>query len=303
MKKKILTISLITIFSILLWIFVSLSSDYFASVDAKIKFTNIPDGYLVTNVSSEQISFSLKGQGWLLAQITFGRNPVFEIDVNNKVGEQSILIRNYISKNSWLTSSLEITEITPSLLTFEVEKKYSKVVPINPVIKLAPKEGFGLVTNIEMMPDSVKLVGTEEDLSKIKFAETIYAEFLDVDSPIESELQLKNIKNVQFIPASTKIRIDVQKIVDKTVNNILVNTLNVPRGRTLELIPSMVQVVVRGGLKQLAKIESKDFSAYVDFKEAIADTLGVIQPHIKAPEYIEVLSIKPNKLKYYIKNY
>ena len=263
MKKKILTISLITFFSILLWIFVSLSNEYFASVDAKVKFINVPDGYLIT-----------------------------------KVGEQTILIRNYISKNSWLNSALQITEITPSVLSFQVARKYSKVVPINPIIKLAPKDGFGLVTNIEMEPDSVKLVGTEEDLKHINFVETIYSEFLDVDSPIESDVRLKKIKNVQLFPSETKIKIDVQKIVDKTVK-----TINVPRGRTLELIPTSVQVVVRGGLKQLAKIGSKDFYAYVDFKQAIKDTLGVIQPNINAPEYIEVLSVKPNKLKYYIKNY
>lgn len=280
-----------------------MSDEYFTTLTLPIKFINIPEGYLITDLSSKELSISLKGHGWMLAQITFGRDPVFEIDAKNQIGDQSVLIRNYISQNSWLTSSLQITEISPNILSFKIEKEYYKIVPVSPELEIIPKSGFGLVREVTLDPDSVKLVGPEKILKRIESVATEFGHYVAVDSPIDEEIGLVRINDILISPDKVRLKIEIQKIADKSVENVLVKTVNVPRGRKLEIFPTGVQVVLRGGINELASVKNSDIEAFVDFKQALTDTLGVIQPTVIVPKYLEVLSVKPNKLKYFIKNY
>ncbi len=303
MKKKILTISLVSVFSIILWIFVSLSNEYFTTINLQLKFVDIPKGYMITEKSSEGITLSLKGQGWLLAQITFGRDPKFEINVKNKKGKQSELVRNSLPLNSWLSSSLQITEISPNILTFNIEKLYEKKVKVNPDVSLAPKEGFGIVSNVEIEPDSVLMRGPKNKLEGLKFVTTENTSFTNLDTDLMSDIRISKINDIQIIPGIVKVTANVQKIVDKHIDGVVVSKRNVPRNQQLEIIPTSIQVVLRGGINKLAAVKSTDITAYVDFMQALKDTLGAIKPVVKSIEFTEVLSIKPNRLKYIIKKY
>ena len=73
MKRKIITISLIVSFSILLWVFVSFSGEFSITLNLPTQVIDIPENYSVSSMSADEVSISLKGQGWQLAQHTLGQ--------------------------------------------------------------------------------------------------------------------------------------------------------------------------------------------------------------------------------------
>ena len=66
MKPNIVTIILSTIFSVVLWIFVSFSDDYSTNITVPIEFSNFRDEYTIQYQSSEEASITLQGKGWAL---------------------------------------------------------------------------------------------------------------------------------------------------------------------------------------------------------------------------------------------
>ena len=68
MKKKVISISLIALFSIGMWISVALSEDYIITVKVPVEFVDLPDNYSVAVASVAEVFLQIKGRGWELAK-------------------------------------------------------------------------------------------------------------------------------------------------------------------------------------------------------------------------------------------
>ena len=130
-QPKLLTILLASLFSVILWVFVSFSTDYTTTFRIPIEFTNIKEGNSLLSQSSSEIGVTVSGQGWSLAQIAFGRENKFKISTNENVGLQRYNVRDAISENEWLISSIQVLLVSPLNLSYSVERLNYKIVPIN----------------------------------------------------------------------------------------------------------------------------------------------------------------------------
>ena len=303
MKKKFTPLFLIFLFSVLLWVYVSFSGEYTINLKLPIEIKNIPEGYAVSSYSAEFVSLSLKGRGWQLAQHTVGRNPKFYVYCKGNKKHQSVSIRNEIENNPWISSTLQIVETSPQIFEFTIEEIKSKRVEIIPVISMVFKPGYGLVSDIEVEPDSVVIIGPESRVEQVDLVKTELKIFENLDRSVEEILKLEKIDFVKFNVDECKVKFDVQKIVDKNFDNVIVETKNVPPSQKLVLTPGRIKVVLRGGIKILTQIKDEDIKAFVEFKQALRDTLGAIQPTVIVPEKTVLIDVKPPRLDYIIKKY
>ncbi len=303
MKRKILTISLIISFSVLLWIFVSFSGEFSITLNLPVKVVDIPTDYSISSVSASNVSISLKGQGWQLAQHTMGRDPKFFIPSPKVVGENEISARNVLGLNSWLSTSLQLAEISPEKIKVKVEKTISKKVAIIPVVALSFKSGYGLVSPVKIEPDSVEIKGPESIVDDITIINTKTKALSNIENSESLNLDLDKRKFVSISADECKVSFDVQKIVDKTFDDLILETRNMPSRYELMLSPQKVSVVLRGGISQLSKMNNDDLKAFVKFEQAINDTVGSIEPIIEIPEFTSIVDVNPNRLEYIIKKY
>jgi YbbR domain-containing protein len=303
MKKKLITISFISLFSVILWVFVSFSGEFSINLKLPIEIINIPDGYAMSSLSAKEVSLSLKGQGWQLAQHTLGRNPKFLAASTGKPGIHSITTRNSLDNNEWLSSSLQIAEINPEKIDIEIESIVTKKVPINPIMTISYKPGYGLVSPIETNPDSIIVTGPKSLIGQINYVTTKNINFESVEKNVNSKIEFVPIEFIKLNRYDCNVVFQVQKIVDKTFDNLHVEARNVPGYYDLVLSPSRIKVVLRGGLNILSKIKEEDIQPYVMFRQALSDTLGAIEPFIDIPEFTTIIDKKPRRLDYIIKKY
>lgn len=99
------------------------------------------------------------------------------------------------------------------------------------------------------------------------------------------------------------VNLDVQKIVDKTFNNIYVKVNDVPRDRDVVLLPNRIDVGVRGGIDVLGRLDTTQFKAYVNYRDVVEDTIGSVAPHVGIPNHTTLIFIKPERLRYIIKKF
>lgn len=73
------------------------------------------------------------------------------------------------------------------------------------------------------------------------------------------------------------------------------------KNQILVLFPSKIDVVVRGGIDQLSKLNNAEIRPYIYFSQAYNDTLGSVQPKIDLPKFVSLVDLKPSNLEYIIK--
>ncbi|MBU1096625.1 MAG: hypothetical protein CVV23_14290 [Ignavibacteriae bacterium HGW-Ignavibacteriae-2] len=302
MKYKLITIISITIFSAMLWVFVSFAGDYSTTLKIPIKFEGVPEGYSINQLSAKEVTINVKGQGWQLAQLTFGVTNSLTINIEDK--KQNVInVRKAIEQNSWATSNLQVNLVEPENISYTLEKINYKTVRINPIILLDFKPGYGRVSEIKLNPDTLLISGPRSLIKNIDFVNTQELYLEDLEKNVSVELLLAKLDNTYFSTEKISVEFEVQKIVDKTFENIPVVRKGVPSSRELFLYPEKVNVILRGGIKMLGTLEASQIKLSIDYSQALEDTVGTIEPSIQIPEYTTIIDIRPKRLDYIIKQY
>ena len=303
MKRKILTIIPIFIFSTMLWAFISLSQDHFTTATFKVKIIDAPKGYSVAFVSNEYVTLNVKGKGWLLTQISDTENKFFYVSADSDSGTIRKDLRSELSKNHLISSSLEITEVNPTNLTFTIEKTISKTVPVVLNVRFRFQENFGRVSEFTIEPDNIKVSGPVSLIKKLKQAETAPEIYTDIDKNFSEKIPILKNPYLNYENDYALVSFEAQRLVERKFADIPVAAVGTPPNRKLQLFPDKVDLLIKGGIDVLAQLDKKKLLPYVYFSQAINDTLGYVQPSIDLPQFMRLIDITPDKLKYIIKQY
>lgn len=290
------------IFSIILWISISLSNDYYATVNVPVKLINLPRGYSTASMIPETISVKLKGKGWKLLGVNLTAKSEYNISVEDS-GKVSVNLFNYLAENQWLTTDIDVIDISPDSLTFLIEKDYMKKVEIISNLNLNFKPGYGLATPLIVFPDSTTIYGPGSVVKNLSTVFTIRKKFVDLDNQTVDYVSLENLPGVIYKDREVKVTMNVQKIVDKVFDNVLVRIIDLPVDRDVVLLPNRISVSVKAGIDILGKMEKDDIKAYINYKDVVLDTLGSVNPKIELPLNTGLEYIKPERLRYIIKKF
>lgn len=301
MKYKAISIITIFIFSVLVWVFVSFSYEYSMHVSVPVVIKNLSKNSQVSLIKPSKINVLLKGKGWQLIQYSFGNVQNYVIDVQKSHNITKLVTKKYLSNNDWLTSNVEVISIDPEIIKIKVEKEYSKKVKIYPDINPIFKEGYGLVSEIICNPDSVLIFGPWSKTILIDQIKTEKTKLDNVESSQSLILKLLKPEYISLEKEETEVTFSVDRIVDKRFDNVEIQKINVPANHELILYPSRIAVVLKGGIQKLANLKSEDIHAVIDYNQAVADSVGALEPTINIEKYFKIIDIIPNKIKYIIK--
>jgi len=303
MRKNIHIIILSLLFSIVLWVSITLSNDYYTTYNFSLKLVDFPKGYSSGVEIPKDVSVRLKGQGWKLFTLNLGSRSDYKVSVGKGRGKKVLNLTTFLGENQWLSSDVEVINIQPKTININVERTRTKKLKIIPQIKLSFKQGYGLATKIKISPDTVKVTGPRSVMRKLNSILTNEFVLNEIDQSIQTNIKLMDIQGVTYSPNKIKITLDVQKIVEKNIKELSVEVLNVPKNREVVLLPNKITISVRGGIDVLGKLTNDQFKASVNYRDIIYDTLGSIQPKIILPENTTLLFTQPERVQYVIKKY
>ena len=93
----------------------------------------------------------------------------------------------------------------------------------------------------------------------------------------------------------------VEPFAERSISGLAVEVSSLPADRDVIFIPPRLEIVVRGGIRRLANAAPTDFVASVDYERLLSDTSGQIEPTVQAPSGIQVVSRRPERLQYVIR--
>ena len=281
----------------------SLSNVFVTTIKVPINITDLPKNYSLGNSSFTEVYIQVKGKGWDLAKLMLEPEVNFDISAHRRTGHRKNDLSDLIQANTWLTSSFQVLEISPSQIEYDIEKVGSKTVKLIKNFKLDFKPGYGPSSKIKIDPDMVEISGPANLLRNTDSIKTEFKEIPDVSENVKFNLKIEAPEGITVSTKICTIELEVQKIVDKTFENIVVETRNVPPSKDLILFPGKINVVLRGGINKLGRLTNDSIKAYVDYWSALREEKGTIEPVIELPQFTTHVSTIPNKLEYIIKQY
>lgn len=303
MKKNIHIIIISVFFSFILWGSISLSTDYYITIDVPVKVINYPPNYSSGTRLPEKISAKIRGNGWKLISLNLSRDLEYHVSAGNDTGKKYINLYNSLADNPWLASDMEVLDLNPDTLSIYIERVTEKVVRIHPDIDLNFKSGYGLASDIRLVPESTRVTGPAGLLRNLDFIRTERVEFSELDSRTFRQVKLGEMPGTVYSVKTATLDLDVQKIVDKNFDNLPVSILDIPADREVVLLPNRVTIGVRGGINIIGKLTDENFRVYIYYRDVVLDSLGSVIPYIETPGNTSLVFVKPERLRYIIKKF
>lgn len=303
MNKKIYIIIISVLFSVIVWVGIALSDEYYSIYKLPIVIIDLPAGYTVGNDLPKTITVRLKADGWKLMSVELGSSKNFFVSVKGDSGMVSANLIANVENNPWLASGINILDVNPKNIRIIVEPLVEKKLKVVPQLNLDFKDGYNLATKVSIKPDSVLIKGPKSLIKIMDEFKTKEIVLKNLDQKINLKSELESLRGFETFPKFVEVTLDVQRIVENTVADIPVNVINQPANVEIVLIPNTIDCTFRGGVNILGKITIDSIFASVDYYKVINDTLGFIKPDLQLPADITLLSVKPDRLKYVIKKY
>jgi YbbR domain-containing protein len=278
-------------FAILLWMFVVGEKRSEVSLSVPLELTRVPQDMVIVSRVPEDIRIRLNGPRTLLATVNPQQIAV-SLDLDGV--QPGISAFEILPSRFNLPRGIEVTYISPSVITLEADLKVRKTVPVKPRIKGTPAEGYE-VAEVRAEPPQLEVEGAERAVKQLKEAPT---EVVDVSGlqgsvtrPVELALPDPSLRPVDRKP----VRIEVVIRELKAEREFLAVPVGVPT-QGWRIQPPTVDVKVSGSVRAISSLGADAVKAAVEPMGA-ATVPGNLQVTVTAPPGIQVVSVTPDRVR------
>ena len=304
MKNKNLHIAIFsTLFAVALWLSITMGYEYQTAVSVPLVLENIKPNRSLAKAVPPAVSVKVHASGWQLVGLYFVPDVRYVLDLSDISNRFSFVTSKDIMERLKLPQGIHTVDIKPDTIVVVLDDKIKKTVPVEPVVTMTFREGYGVVGDITSIPDSITLTGAKDLLDKIDRWQTDPLIFPNLKSDVNTRVGVSDTMSygITPFPAAVAVQIDIQPIAEKSFKGIPVEVNQVPGNRVVVLIPPKIDIIVRGGIEQVAAVEQKDFSSYIDYKSILLDTTGSITPVVTTPKDIKIVRQDPERLQYVVR--
>lgn len=303
MRKNIFIIVNTLIFSVLLWVYVNLNLTYSYELTVPLSVRSAKSQG-VSNEIPSTLDVTIKAKGWDLIKLKLAKNYEYYLDLTQYKNDAKIDLMQSVNAALNFPPEVYVQSINPGYIDVSFDNIITKLVKVKNNTSVIPREGFTVIGNVLMKPDSVKLTGASSLLSKVKFVQTEFVVFKDVSSDISRDVKLLDSlgNQIKVNPLEINVSYRVELSAEKTFDDIDVNVFGVPADKDVLIIPPKISITLRGGVEQLAKLTGKDLSVGIYYNKIESDEEGEVEPTIEISDIFSLIKIQPERFKYIIKN-
>jgi YbbR domain-containing protein len=164
---------------------------------------------------------------------------------------------------------VEVIQVAPPTVAVAFEKSASKNVPIKPAIDGRPAAGY-TVGKITAEPPTVEVVGPESAIRRVTEALTEPVSVAGALRPVQETVTVGTLDSAVRVKTQRTARVTVQIVpapLEQTVRDRPVHLRNLAANLMATVIPTEVDVTLRGSREALARIRPDDATAFVDLRD------------------------------------
>lgn len=304
MKNRSIHIIIATaLFAVLLWISLSMRENYQIQVSAPLVIEGLPPGTAISSPVPRSVQLTFDEIGWKLAKLTWQSELKWVVDLNSMRSLQHALTVKDFAEQFGSRLGIQPMSMKPESFYIILDSLATKKVAVVRNLTLAFRDGYGEVGQPVVKPDCVLVIGARSLLRSIDSWPTAKQTLHELRQPIDVTVPLADTMShvLTFVPSQVDLHIDVQQFAEKTFTAIPIEVVSVPQNREVFLSSPRLDLVIRGGIEQLAGVNQNTVRASVDYRVILADTSGIIEPEITVPAGVQIVKRAPERLQYVVR--
>ena len=302
MKRRITILSISFIFSVFIWLYINLSQNYVIDLSVPLN-VKLSTRQALGSELPASIDITVKGRGWDLISLRLSKNPSYNLDLTNYKRDTKLSTLQEMRNLLNIPNTISVINIFPDTLEITFDNLTEKMVKVKNNITVIPKEGYVVIGNPRITPDSLRITGATSVLSRIKYLPTEYAMLDNINSNITKTVKIKDTLHsiIRIEPKQVTVAFNIELAAEKELDGVNVLITGVPEDKDVVIIPSKIKLTFRGGIEQLSNISGEKISVQVDFKSIEKDSTGYVTPNIEMPDNLTLINYEPQQFQYIIK--
>ncbi|MBU2583733.1 MAG: hypothetical protein KKH32_00210 [Bacteroidetes bacterium] len=296
MKKNQIFIAIAFLFlSAILWSAVTFSGEFVINIRLPLQISSTTADLSVDEDIPSEVRMKIKSSGWNLLRTKLDRNKKVIVDLSQYQNNSVIQLSKFNPEQFDLLPNIEILDVKPETILLTLKRSYEKKIKVIPKLKLTFKNGYTSVSQIFVSPSEIIIKGSSKNIAKIDsiFTNEIILYNLSEDVEITTSLQDTMINSLIYEKIPIKVSFKVEQIADKEFESIPVGLINPPEGKHVVVIPNIIDVKLRGGIKILTELTNDSIKAFVDLNNINLDSTNIVKPSVVIPIGTELVETTP----------
>ena len=164
-------------------------------------------------------------------------------------------------------------------------------------------DGYDSLEGFELIPDSVKLIGSESEIAKIDYIVTRDIVLNDIKEDLNTSinLELSNAsERLKLSEETVRLKAKIEKFTEGTFE-IPVTILNKPDNVELNYFPKLIKVSYYLSLKDFKLVKPHDFKIECDYNDIVDLKVSFFTPKLLVnSNSVKSAELKQNKVDYII---
>jgi hypothetical protein len=308
--KRIVVFSVCLLIAASLWFLHAMGKDYSTSLTYSVKYVNPPENLFLANTPPSKLELNVEAHGFTLLRhkLAFSFSPIvldllaISQSLESANNEYRVPSENLIRRiGTQVSKEITINGVSPQNISLVFDKLNTKKVSVLPQVELNLKPQFSLKGKVEAKPDSIEITGPAAVLNTIDVLKTEKLVFEGLDKNTERSVPVTHPDNTNISPEKVMVHIPVEKYTEKELT-LPVQVIHLPEDVNLKLFPPNIKVTVMVGLSEYENVSSRDFSATVDYNQALAGENHLEVSVETSKAYVQLMKIVPNSIEYLIES-
>ncbi len=294
--------------SAFIWFLIVLSKETNTIIEYPVVFENNPRNLILIDQSDSVLSLNVSSGSVELITLKYlsSRNPV-KIDLKDiRLSKDDDIITAQISTldiSRKLISRMNVPEdhvtVTPEFITLRFETITGTKVKVVPNLLLEFEQQYQLTQELQVIPDTVIIVGAEEVIQKMGSIETERKEIKKINQSQTVNVPLilpDKASGLKVIPETVNVILTVDKFTESSIE---IPIHCVPPDMGIKTFPEAVKITFFVTLENFDRIDKEMFHANVVYrKEQPLEKLKVNL--LQYPSFIKIIKIEPEEVEFLV---
>lgn len=286
--------------AVLMWGYVSLTRVYEDYVDVPFTVVAPQNQALLSSVPSK-LTFRVRGTGWQILNLRMYPQISCAIDLATlHPSQQSLynLEKSDLIRAITTSQSFQTLDVVPDKLVLHTGEQETKSVPVTLRHSTSCRPGFVVIGEPSVEPTRVYARGSAAVIQKVDQWPTQQLLQTDLHYGVTTLVPMSDSMSalLNVAPQLVRVHTNVQQLADRVVVDVPVELPAHQGSRSMMIVPSMISVIVRGGVDDLSTLTSQRIRAVIT--DASSPSSGFVRPTITAPPNVIVLGTMPTVLRY-----
>lgn len=289
------------------WLSLTLNDTYEQEFAIPVAVVDVPKNAVLTSDEVDTVKMTIRDKGIFLISYYYGdylKNIRIHFRSHSHNNGTGTIAAQELQKivYSRLFSSSKILSTKPDKLEFYYSYGTNKKVPVRWSGRVIPEELY-FISRVEYSPDSVTIYASEEKLDSINMVYTEQLNYANFRDTLSVNCRLSKIKSVKMVPDHVQVNFFTDVLTEERIEEIPVQGINMPEGKTLRTFPAKVAVNFVTGVNVYRNLRPQDFTVVVDYNDIKKNPSEKCDIHLKdVPSGISRARLETTQVDYLIES-